>query len=82
MPARIHARYANGVLTPLDPLDLREGVELALAIDTAQPVLPAPAEADPRISQPDFSRNKKRYLYGHPKQEDCCERSLRTLRGG
>ncbi len=43
MPARIRARYADGVLDPLDPLDLREGVEVALAIDTAQPTLPSPA---------------------------------------
>ncbi len=109
MPARIRARYADGVLTPLDPLDLPEGAQVALAIETAQPETPGPpeAEADARISEPeaqpppperertldgllalvdeihrkyppetrgdhppDFVKNKKHYLYGHPKEED------------
>ncbi len=51
MPARIRARYADGVLTPLDPVDLQEGVEVALAIDTAQPETPGPPDADPSISE-------------------------------
>ncbi len=51
MPARVRARYANGVLTPLDPVDLREGVEVAIAIETAQPETPSPADADERHRQ-------------------------------
>ncbi len=80
MPARIRARYADGVLTPLDPVDLRDGVEVALAIDTAQPEIPSPPEAAERRRQTpddawddvhtDFAKNKKRYLYGHPEEEE------------
>ena len=34
MIASIKARYANGVLTPLEPLDLEEGAEVTVSIDT------------------------------------------------
>ena len=30
----VKAKYANGVLTPLDPLDLEEGAEVVLNIET------------------------------------------------
>ena len=33
MIANVKARYANGVLTPLEPLDLAEGAEVALVIE-------------------------------------------------
>ena len=33
MIANVRARYSNGVLTPLEPLDLEEGKEVTLSID-------------------------------------------------
>ena len=35
MIANVRARYSNGVLTPLEPLDLEEGKEVTLSIDPA-----------------------------------------------
>ena len=37
MTTKVRARYANGVLTPLEPLDLEEGaeVELTLKVNSA-----------------------------------------------
>ena len=35
MTTRIRARYANGVLTPLEPLDLKDGDGVVLNIETA-----------------------------------------------
>ena len=33
MIANVKARYTNGVFTPLEPLDLEEGVEVALTVE-------------------------------------------------
>ena len=33
MITKVRARYANGVLTPLEPLDLEEGVEVVLSLE-------------------------------------------------
>lgn len=91
----IRARYANGVVTPLEPLDLPEGCEVtvnvpvsAAAADPPTPASPSPAHSHkPRILEiieeihrefppeqwgehpTDYVRNKKHYLYGHPKEE-------------
>ena len=35
MNAVVRARYANGVLTPLEPLDLEEGVEVTVSVQDA-----------------------------------------------
>ena len=35
MIANVRATYSNGVLTPLEPLDLEEGKEVTLSIDPA-----------------------------------------------
>ena len=35
MIVSVKARYANGVLTPLAPLDLEEGVEVVVSIEKA-----------------------------------------------
>ena len=40
MIANVRATYSKGVLTPLEPLNLEEGKEVTLAIDSA-PRLPA-----------------------------------------
>ena len=85
----VKARYANGVLTPLEPLNLDEGKEVMLSIeDTKTPVQDAPSSGNGpesivqlferlRNSVPpdawdnlptDLAKNKKHYLYGHPKE--------------
>ena len=33
MPTRIRAKYANGVLTPLEPLDLEDGAVVVLSLE-------------------------------------------------
>ena len=35
MITNVKARYSNGVLTPLDPLDLEEGTEVVMTVETA-----------------------------------------------
>ena len=36
MIANVKARFSNGVLTPLEPLDLKEGEEVMVSIENAQ----------------------------------------------
>ena len=45
MPASVRARYADGVLTPLEPLDLEEGAEVTVSIEEDDDVLSV--ESDP-----------------------------------
>ena len=33
MIAKVRARYADGVLTPLEPLDLEEGAEVTVSVE-------------------------------------------------
>ena len=33
MTTHVRARYANGVLTPLEPLDLKEGAEVTVSVE-------------------------------------------------
>ena len=80
MPTQVKARYANGKLEPLEPLDLREGCEVILEISEEQPpqypgyvnrILAEQAtwpatEVDGPPS--DLAMNKKHYLYGYPKE--------------
>ena len=84
MIANIKAKYANGALVPLEPLDLEEGAEVTVSV--AKAPQPAPAGesilemfARIRKSVPDevwdelptdLVKNKKHYLYGHPREED------------
>ena len=84
MIANVKARYSNGVLTPLEPLDLEEGREVVVSIqDGPQPSRglasvvakvkelqrDIPAEAWDDLPS-DLAKNKKHYLYGHPKETD------------
>ena len=83
MIANVKARYANGVLTPLEPLELEEGKEVMVSIEDASPArgLAAivakvkelqkdiPPEAWDDLPT-DLAKNKKHYLYGHPKEDD------------
>ena len=107
MPAKIRAKYQDGVLIPLDPLYyFGDGVEVSITVeklvkaktknpdDADEPVADSVVEevddegpfsrmlrrieeyhkeippdewdALPR----DLAKNKKHYLYGHPKEED------------
>lgn len=84
MIAKVKARYADGVLTPLEPLDLEEGEEVTLSVEPKH----APKGGlfdivemvdNLRESYPpdmwdglptDLAKNKKHYLYGHAKEED------------
>ena len=91
MIVNVKARYADGVLTPLQPLDLDEGKEVMVSIeDSETAVRDAPTAgqglaaiaarvAELRESVPpetwddlptDLAKNKKHYLYGHPREED------------
>ncbi len=91
MMASVKARYANGVLTPLEPLDLEDGAEVTVSIAddrvatventaVAKRGLAAIAERVAEIHKSmspgawddlptDLAKNKKHYLYGHPKEE-------------
>ncbi len=84
MIANVKAKFSNGVLVPLEPLDLEEGVEVTVSIkDTPQPSLNGESILDLferlRKSVPsntwdelpaDSVKNKKHYLYGHPKETE------------
>ena len=88
----VRARYENGVLTPLEPLDLEEGAEVSVSVESA-PVgaseeTPAPKRGLAGIVErvlemqkeippeawdalpTDLAKNKKHYLYGHPKEAE------------
>lgn len=84
MIANVRARYSNGVLEPLEMLDLDEGQEVVVSIENATP----PAEPKESILEmferlrnsvppdswdnmpTDGAKNYKHYLYGHPKVQD------------
>ena len=85
MIANVKARYSKGVLTPLEPLDLEEGKEVVVSIEVATPQatgeetilemferlrnsVPLPDTWDDLPT--DLVKNKKHYLYGHPKEDD------------
>ena len=84
MIMNVKARYSNGVLTPLDPLDLEEGREVVVSIEDATPRsngeetilemfdrLRNSVPPDTWDDLPtDLVKNKKHYLYGHPKEDD------------
>ena len=83
MIANIKARYENGVLMLLEPLDLEEGQEVVVSIEDAAPQangkesilemferLRNSVPPDTWDNMPtDGAKNYKHYLYGHPKVE-------------
>ena len=83
MAASVRVRYANGVLTPLEPLDLEEGDEVTVSIEGAPPSGGGLAAIARRVKElhestpadawddlpTDLAKNKKHYLYGHPRDE-------------
>ena len=89
MITNVKARFTNGALVPLEPLDLEEGREVTVSVDETprevgeqkegpllrilQKVQERQAElpADTWDGLPtDLVKNKKHYLYGHPKEEE------------
>ena len=84
MTARVKAKFTNGHIVPLEPLDIEEGAEVVVAIENATPPkrgLAAIAESVRELHKDippeewddlptDLAMNKKHYLYGHPKEED------------
>ena len=91
MKASVKAKYANGVLKPLEPLDLEEGAEVTVSVQDAAGEAsdegPAPKQGLAAIVErvlemqkdmppeawdnlpTDLAKNKKHYLYGHPKED-------------
>ena len=83
MIANVKARFSNGVLTPLEPLDLKEGEEEEVSIEHAQsPDAEAPSLLDmiddlhecvPQDvwsgGPSDGAKNYKHYLYGRPRDD-------------
>ena len=88
MIANIKARYANGVLTPLEPLNLEEGADVVVSVEAVSrdigeqkegPLLRILRKVQERQAElppdtwdglpVDLAKNKKHYLYGHPKED-------------
>lgn len=82
MTTTVKATYANGVFTPLEPVDLDEGAEVTVSVDGAASRRGLAGIADrvkalhasmPPIAEDnlpaDMAKNKKHYLYGHSKEE-------------
>lgn len=82
--ANVKARYQDGVLTPLEPLDLEDGKEVMVSIvDAVEPKKGIAAVVE-RVKErqrnippevwaeipTDLVRNRKHYFYGHPREED------------
>ena len=84
MTTTVKATYANGVLTPSEPLDLEEGKEVTLSIEDAASPMRGLAGIVETVQQlhktippdawdvppTDGAKNYKHYLYGSPKEED------------
>jgi len=83
MPTQVRARYANGKLELLEPLDLAEGCLVTLSVSEEEPESESESILEmferlhrkypPETREPlptDGAKNYKHYLYGHPKEED------------
>lgn len=83
----VRAKYENGVLTPLEPLDLEEGSEVSVSVSPQEtgdqregPLLRILRKVQERQAElppdtwddlpTDLVKNKKHYLYGHPKEDN------------
>ena len=84
MIANVKAKDENGVLIPLEPLDIEEGMEVIVSIKDVPPgdkevesILDMferlresiPPEAWDNVPM-DGAKNYRHYLYGYPKIED------------
>ena len=82
MISNVRAMFSQGVLRPMELLDLEEGVEVTVSIGDPSPKgLAAIVERVTELQKDvppdawdglptDLAKNKKHYLYGHPKDED------------
>ena len=84
MIAHVKARFSNGTLVPLEPLDLEEGKVVMVSVEDATPQpngresilemferLRNSVPPDTWDDLPaDLVKNKKHYLYGHPKEAE------------
>ena len=89
MITNVKARFTNGALVPLEPLDLEEGREVTVSVDETPreigeekegPLLRILRKVQERQAElpadtwdgipTDLVKNKKHYLYGHPKEEE------------
>ncbi len=89
MLTHVKARFCNGALVPLEPLDLEEGQEVRVSVEGAPrkiieekegPLLRILRKIQERQAElppdtwddlpTDLAKNKKHYLYGHPKEEE------------
>ena len=84
MATTVRATYSGGVLKPVAPLDLREGEQVTLSIESGEPANEAhesllemfdrlrnSVQSDVWDDLPaDLAANKKHYLYGSPKEPD------------
>ena len=84
MTTTVKASYANGVLTPSEPLDRDEGKEVTLSIEDAAVAMRGLAGVVEAVREfhktippdawdvlpADGAKNYKCYLYGSPKEED------------
>ncbi len=82
MATTVRATYTNGVFMPLDPVDLEEGAEVTVSMGSVpsgsglSAIVEAVRELHKTIPSEawdvlptDLARNKKHYLYGHPKED-------------
>ena len=83
MIANVKARFSNGALVPLEPLDLEEGKEVVVSIDDARSpdteassLLEMIDELHESVPQDvwsngpsDGAKNYKHYLYGWPRDD-------------
>ncbi len=84
MTTTVKATYANGVFTPVEPVDLEEGTEVVVSVDDAATpgrglagIVEAVQELQRTIPPEawdvlpaDGAKHYKHYLYGSPKEED------------
>ncbi len=84
MITKVKARYSNGVLTPHEPLDIEDGRDVVVSIEDEPQVLGGLASVVAKVKElqrdippeawnglpSDLAKNKKHYLYGHPKETD------------
>ena len=81
MSTQVRARYTDGKLEPLEPLDLSEGCLVTLSVSDEEPEPETESLLDmferlhrkyppeTRGEAPsDGAKNYKHYLYGHPKE--------------
>ncbi len=84
MIARVKAKFTNGHIIPLESLDIEEGAEVVVAIENISRTSGGLASVVAKVKElqqeippdawddlpTDLAKNKKHYLYGHPKETD------------